>query len=46
MVLTPAVPLQRGMPEHAISDDEPIDLIGDPRCLAQGICAACIAQMP
>jgi two-component system chemotaxis response regulator CheB len=43
MVLTPAAPPQRGMPENAISYDGPIDLIGDPRRIAQGICAACAA---
>jgi two-component system chemotaxis response regulator CheB len=41
MVLTPGHPLQRGMPENAIRYDGPIDLIGDPRRIAEGICAAC-----
>ena len=41
MVLTPGAAPQRGMPENAISYDGPIDLIGDPRRIAQGICAAC-----
>jgi len=31
------------MPENAISYDGPIDLIGDPFCIDQGICAACAA---
>lgn len=41
MVLTPTRPRQRGMPENAITYDGPIDLIGDPRRIAEGICAAC-----
>ncbi len=44
MVLTPAAPPQRGMPENAISYDGPIDLIGNPRHLAQGISAVCAAR--
>jgi chemotaxis response regulator CheB len=40
MVLTPGRPPGRGMPENAISYDGPIDLIGDPRRIAEGICAA------
>jgi two-component system chemotaxis response regulator CheB len=41
MVLTPAPLPQRGMPENAITYDGPIDLIGDPRHIAKGICLAC-----
>lgn len=44
MVLTPAAPPQRGMPENAINYDGPIDLIGSPWRLAQGIRAACGTQ--
>jgi hypothetical protein len=44
MVLTPAAPPEKGMPENAISYDGPIDLIGNPHCLAEGICAACATQ--
>ena len=44
MVLTPARSSQRGMPENAISFDGPIDLVGDPRRIAEGICAACGAR--
>ena len=46
MVLTPAAPPEKGMPENAISYDGPIDLIGNPHCLAEGICAAlCDAEI-
>src|SRR3954454_1691009 len=41
MVLTPGRSPERGMPENAISYDGPIDLIGDPLQIAEGICAAC-----
>jgi hypothetical protein len=41
MVLTPVHPSQKGMPENAISYDGPIDLIGGPQRIAEGICAAC-----
>lgn len=41
MVLTPSVPAEHGMPENAISYDGPIDLIGDPTSIADGIRAAC-----
>ena len=44
MVLTPAQLPQRGMPENAISYNGPIDLIGNPCQIAEGICAACLAQ--
>jgi chemotaxis response regulator CheB len=44
MVLTPGHPPLRGMPENAINYDGPIDLIGDPRRIAEGICAACRLQ--
>jgi two-component system, chemotaxis family, protein-glutamate methylesterase/glutaminase len=44
MVLTPAAPPEKGMPENAIGYDGPIDLIGSPRRLAEGICAACATQ--
>jgi len=41
MVLTPEGAWRRqGMPENAIGYDGPIDLIGDPRQIAAGICAA------
>jgi two-component system chemotaxis response regulator CheB len=40
MVVTPAWPTERGMPENAISYDGPIDLIGSPSEIAQAICAA------
>jgi two-component system chemotaxis response regulator CheB len=40
MVLTPARPLEQGMPENAISYGGPIDLIGSPSEIAQAICAA------
>jgi two-component system chemotaxis response regulator CheB len=43
MVLTPGSP-PKGMPENAIGYDGPIDLIGSPRRLAEGICAACGRQ--
>jgi two-component system chemotaxis response regulator CheB len=43
MVLTPGGP-PKGMPENAIGYDGPIDLIGSPRRLAEGICAACATQ--
>jgi two-component system chemotaxis response regulator CheB len=41
MVLTPRRSPQRGMPENAISYDGPIDLIGGPWRIAEGVCAAC-----
>ena len=41
MVLTLAHPPECGMPENAITYDGPISLIGDPRHIANGICAAC-----
>jgi two-component system chemotaxis response regulator CheB len=44
MVLTPSHLAEKGMPENAISYDGPIDLIGDPRQIAEGICAACQSQ--
>src|SRR3954451_14788189 len=44
MVLTPGRSPERGMPENAISYDGPIDLIGDPLQIAEGICAACRSQ--
>ena len=44
MVLTPQSPPQQGMPENAIRFDGPIDLVGYPLRIAQGICAACGAQ--
>lgn len=40
MVVTPARPPERGMPENAIAYDGPIDLIGSPSEIAQAICAA------
>jgi two-component system chemotaxis response regulator CheB len=43
MVLTPGAP-PKGMPENAIGYDGPIDFIGSPRRLAEGICAACATQ--
>jgi two-component system chemotaxis response regulator CheB len=39
MVMTPRR-FERGMPENAISFDGPVDLIGEPASLANGICAA------
>ena len=44
MVLTPGHPSQPGMPQNAINYDGPIDLIGDPCRIAEGICAACQSQ--
>jgi two-component system, chemotaxis family, protein-glutamate methylesterase/glutaminase len=44
MVLTPAHEREKGMPENAISFDGPIDLIGGPQRIAEGICAACEPQ--
>ena len=44
MVLTPAHPPERGMPENAIAYDGPISLIGEPQQIADGISAAC--EMP
>jgi hypothetical protein len=44
MVLTPALPPERGMPENAINYDGPISLIGDFKQIADGICAACAKQ--
>jgi two-component system chemotaxis response regulator CheB len=44
MVLTPALPPERGMPENAIKYDGPISLIGDSKQIADGICAACAKQ--
>jgi two-component system chemotaxis response regulator CheB len=44
MVLTPARPGKKGMPENAIGYDGPIDLIGGPQRIAEGICAACGSQ--
>jgi two-component system, chemotaxis family, protein-glutamate methylesterase/glutaminase len=44
MVLTPEHSSQPGMPENAINYDGPIDLIGDPWRIAEGICAACQSQ--
>jgi chemotaxis response regulator CheB len=41
MVLTPALPPERGMPESAIKYDGPISLIGNSKHIADGICAAC-----
>jgi len=38
IVLTPGRSPERGMPENAISYDGPIDLIGDPLQIAEGIC--------
>lgn len=40
MVLTPARPPKRGMPENAIAYSGPIDLIGSPVEIAQAICDA------
>ncbi|AWI91738.1 chemotaxis protein CheB [Methylobacterium sp. DM1] len=40
MVVTPARPPERGMPENAIAYDGPIDLIGSPSEIARAICAA------
>jgi len=40
MVLTPGALSRRGMPENAIAYDGPIDLIGDPRQIADAICKA------
>jgi two-component system chemotaxis response regulator CheB len=44
MVLTSTHPLKKGMPENAISYDGPIDLVGNPQRIAEGICAACGSQ--
>jgi two-component system chemotaxis response regulator CheB len=44
MVLASGRSPQRGIPENAISYDGPIDLIGDLRCIAEGIYAACGPQ--
>ena len=44
MVLTPAFPLERGMPENAVIFDGPISLIGDSKHIADGICAASAVQ--
>jgi chemotaxis response regulator CheB len=40
MVLTPSALSRRGMPENAIAYDGPIDLIGEPRQIADAICKA------
>ena len=40
MVLTPHLLPRTGMPENAISFDGPVDLIGNPRQIAAGICVA------
>jgi hypothetical protein len=37
MVLTPAVPPERGMPENAIKFDGPISLIGSSKEIAEAI---------
>lgn len=44
MVLTPALPPERGMPENAIQYDGPISLIGNSEKIAEGICEACGVQ--
>jgi hypothetical protein len=44
MVLTPAGPPERGMPENAIKFDGPISLIGSSKEIAEAICAACWSQ--
>ena len=44
MVLTPAGPSERGMPENAIKFDGPISLIGSSKEIAEAICAACWSQ--
>ena len=41
MVITPAPAPEKGMPENAIQYDGPIDIIGDPKRIAQAISAAC-----
>jgi two-component system, chemotaxis family, protein-glutamate methylesterase/glutaminase len=41
MVLTPAVPPERGMRENAIKYNGPISLIGNSKEIADAICAAC-----
>ncbi len=45
MVLTPPSLAWRGMPENAIGYDGPIDVIGDPGRLAQGISTACLGPI-
>ncbi len=45
MVLTPPSLAWRGMPENAISYDGPIDVIGDPGRLAQGISTTCLGPI-
>jgi two-component system chemotaxis response regulator CheB len=44
MVLTPVDPPGKGMPENAISYNGPVDLIGNPGRLAEGIRAACASE--
>lgn len=41
MVLTPSHQPKKDMPRNAINYDGPIDIIGDAKCIAEKICAAC-----